>query len=357
MMPGDLSNSGLTFEEWAAQMQVLYTTPPIEPGYVLAFSAALEAAARQQLAGAVQSQPAPYPEHGWLAFDEQQDALYDQFQALVDASGVDVAQYLSRPWGIVQEAVAAVPTPTPAPLDGALLIDTWLQGGEPFLPYVNSSSLNNLVMPAIYAEPVRLDAQANYIPYLAAEVPTFENGLLRFVGQGEDETLEVEFRLRPGLTWQDGQPLTADDLAFSWELVMQPGWPGDHWGESGRAAEIYVASVEALAPDRVVYRLMSQRQARAAAQDGGRLEDASFYAGLAEQVGPVVPLDYLEVGRNVLPQHLLADIPPDQVVASDFARRPVYAGAYRLVEGGDQDQPVVLEAFDGFALGSRPSRA
>ena len=351
MLPGDLS--GVTFAEWAAQMQVLYTTSPILPmTSILAFSASLDAAARQQLVNAVQSQPSPYPEIDWLAFNEQQTAIYDQFQALVDASGVDVGQYLSRPWGIVQEYVEAVPTPTPGTTAGALLIDVSLAGGgQPFLPFFETTSapLNRLVMPAIYAELVRLNAEGNYLPYLVAELPTLENGLLRFVGQGEDEYLEVEFRLRQGLTWQDGQPLTADDLVFSWELVMQPDWPGSR---SGPAPEIYVTGVEALASDRVVYRLMSQCQARAAALDGGRLGDTLLYADLAEQDGPVVPLNYLEVGRNVFPQHLLADIPPARVASSDFARRPVYAGAYRLVEGGGENQPVVLEVFEDFTLGA-----
>jgi peptide/nickel transport system substrate-binding protein len=208
-------------------------------------------------------------------------------------------------------------------------------------------------MPATYAELARMDAAGNYFPYLALELPTLQNGLIRFVGEGDDEYLEVEFQLRPGLTWQDGEPLTASDLVFSWEYVMQPGWPGDHYfGGANLVSDIYVSDVEALAPDRVVYRFMSQEQARQAAQDGGRLGDPALYAGLAEQVGPVVPLDYLEVGRNVYPQHLLADVPASSVASSDFARSPVYAGAYRLLEGGENDQPVVLEAFDGFALGA-----
>ncbi|OGO41940.1 MAG: hypothetical protein A2W36_05900 [Chloroflexi bacterium RBG_16_58_14] len=352
MMPGELDNSGLTFAEWAAQMQVLYTTPPIKPWTLLAFSANLDTDTRQQLADAIRSKPSPFESVSWLAFDEQQAALYDYYQGLVTASSFDVAGYLSKPWVLAQYDVDAQPTAAPGSLTDALVIDADLSGGgEPFLPY-NNTVLNRQVMPAIYAELARLDADGNYFPYLAKELPTLQNGLLRFVGEGEDEVLEVEFQLRSGLTWQDGQPLTAGDLVFSWELVMQPDWPGYHWGNAGAAAEIFVSSVEALSPERVVYRLMSQKQARQAAQDGGRLEDAAPYASLAAQEGPVVPLDILEVGRNVYPQHLLADIPASQVASSDFAHRPVYAGAYRLVEGGGDDQPVVLEAFDGFALGA-----
>jgi peptide/nickel transport system substrate-binding protein len=252
------------------------------------------------------------------------------------------------------------PTQTPDPQGqwiesppGSLVVDVHLRGGQPFLPFVGDywQALNRLVIPAIYAELARLDAAGNYFPYLASRLPTLENGLARFVGDGENEQLEVEFPLRPGLTWQDGQPLTAEDLAFSWELVIQPDWPGVRLGRAGSAPEVYVDSVEAPAPDRVIYRFMSQRQARQAARDGGRPGVPTLYAHLAAQVGPIVPLDYLEVGRNVFPRHLLADIQAGQIAASEFARNPVYAGAYRLVEGEGQDRPVVLEAWEGFALG------
>ena len=30
--------------------------------------------------------------------------------------------------------------------------------------------------------------------------------------------MEVTWKLRPGIKWQDGSPLTSDDLLFSWEV-------------------------------------------------------------------------------------------------------------------------------------------
>jgi ABC-type transport system substrate-binding protein len=248
-------------------------------------------------------------------------------------------------------------TSTPPSKSSTVVMDINLTGGAPFIPFTEQSYyvLNRLVLPAIYAELVRMDSKGNYIPYLAMSVPSMDNGLVRFVGQGDSEHLEVEFRLRSNLHWQDGQSLTADDLSFSWNLAMDPDWPGLHYGQiRPAAAEVYVDSVEALAPDRVMYRFMSESEAREVSRTGGRLGNSELYADLAKQVGPVVPLDYLDVGRNVFPKHILQDIPTKSIAKSNFARRPVYAGAYQLVEGGGPDQSVVLEAFDGFALG-KPS--
>jgi peptide/nickel transport system substrate-binding protein len=357
MMYDYLLNRGVTFTEWKEQMQVLYTTQPLEPYHTMAFSSKLEESKIEKLTNALLNVPAVYPEYHWLPFDEKQKAFYDQFQSFVGASGVDVVGYLNRLWGHYLQSLlndTQTPSPTPiAPNPEALVIDVSIaEGSIPWLPFSQSEPLGQMVMAAIYAELARLDKRGNYIPYLAQELPTFENGLVRFVGQGEDEHMEVEFHLRPGVTWQDGTTLTAEDLVFSWQLVMQPDWPGSHWGASGLASEVYVQDVEALSPERVVYRFMSQRQARLAAQIGGRLGDPTQYIDLVQQEGAVVPLEYLNVGRNVFPKHLLADIPAGKIAESDFARHPVYAGAYRLTLGGEDDQPVVLEAFESFVKGA-----
>src|SRR6266498_3918700 len=37
-----------------------------------------------------------------------------------------------------------------------------------------------------------------------------------------DGTMETTYRLRPGLTWHDGQPLTADDFVFAWQVYTTP---------------------------------------------------------------------------------------------------------------------------------------
>jgi len=348
-VPAELIKSGVaSFEDWAEQMQVLYTTPPIIPNYLMGISATLSAEVRDELVKGIMATSPPFEDWKFRAFDETD---YDEFGKIVAASGLALEKFLQLS-PFATEETPSLAKEWIAPPAGTVVIDVLPDGATPFLPGSERASFTKrLVLPAIYAELVRLDAEGKYFPYLAAVLPTLDNGLARFVGEGEDRYFEVEFQLRPSLRWQDGQPLTADDLLFSWELVMNPDWPFEHWGIEGLAAEVYVDSVEAPAPDRVVYHFMSQRQARQAARDGGRLGDPALYADLAEQVGPVVSLDYLEVGRNVFPKHLLEDIPAGEIAESDFSRRPVYAGAYRLVEGGEADQPVVLEAWDGFVLG------
>ena len=70
---------------------------------------------------------------------------------------------------------------------------------------------------AITLEPLAsVDPDGLFIPRLAAEVPTLENG-----GVSEDG-LTITWKLREGLLWSDGSPLTADDAVFTWEYCTHP---------------------------------------------------------------------------------------------------------------------------------------
>jgi peptide/nickel transport system substrate-binding protein len=53
---------------------------------------------------------------------------------------------------------------------------------------------------------------------LCAEVPTLENGLAKLEGQG----LAVTIKLKPGLAWGDGTPVSSRDIAFTWKLQRNP---------------------------------------------------------------------------------------------------------------------------------------
>ncbi|NJL45184.1 MAG: peptide ABC transporter substrate-binding protein [Leptolyngbyaceae cyanobacterium SM2_3_12] len=69
----------------------------------------------------------------------------------------------------------------------------------------------------IVYEPLASYNQAGeLVPFLAAEIPTLENG-----GVAEDGT-SVTWALRPDVTWADGQPFTADDVVFTFEFIGNP---------------------------------------------------------------------------------------------------------------------------------------
>jgi len=79
----------------------------------------------------------------------------------------------------------------------------------------NANGDKDILAGQIVLEPlIHYSAESTLIPNLITEVPSFENGLL-----SKDST-QVTFKLIPGVTWSDGQPFTADDVAFTWKWIM-----------------------------------------------------------------------------------------------------------------------------------------
>lgn len=53
-------------------------------------------------------------------------------------------------------------------------------------------------------------------PVLLEATPTVENGLLA------KDLSSVTLKLRPGLLWSDGEPVTANDIVFAWKWIVEP---------------------------------------------------------------------------------------------------------------------------------------
>lgn len=63
---------------------------------------------------------------------------------------------------------------------------------------------------------VTTDENNTYIPVLAREIPTAENGLIT---ENVDGTLTVTWQLHEGVLWHDGEPFTSEDVCFTWRFV------------------------------------------------------------------------------------------------------------------------------------------
>jgi peptide/nickel transport system substrate-binding protein len=61
-----------------------------------------------------------------------------------------------------------------------------------------------------------LDSRGVLVPMLAEAVPSTENGLWTTLPDGR---METTWKLKPGAVWQDGTPLTAEDLVFTATVV------------------------------------------------------------------------------------------------------------------------------------------
>jgi peptide/nickel transport system substrate-binding protein len=89
-----------------------------------------------------------------------------------------------------------------------------------FNPMVSDSGFDALVMELVLLGMTDVDPDGNVFPELAAELPTLDNG-----GVSVDEeagSMSVTWKMRQDVQWQDGKPVTADDMLFTWNAIQDP---------------------------------------------------------------------------------------------------------------------------------------
>ena len=80
-----------------------------------------------------------------------------------------------------------------------------------------SAGTKDLSASRITYEPLAsYDEAGTLVPFLAAEIPSLENGGVAADGRS------VTWRLKQGVQWSDGEPFTADDVVFTYEYVANP---------------------------------------------------------------------------------------------------------------------------------------
>ncbi|MFM1862400.1 MAG: peptide ABC transporter substrate-binding protein [Gemmobacter sp.] len=84
---------------------------------------------------------------------------------------------------------------------------------NPFL----SGGTKDIESASLVIEPLaRYNEKGELVPYLAAEIPTVENG-----GVSADLT-SITWKIAPGMLWSDGSAVTAADVIFTWTYCTHP---------------------------------------------------------------------------------------------------------------------------------------
>lgn len=151
-----------------------------------------------------------------------------------------------------------------------------------------------------------LDDKMRYVPELALEVPSYQNG-----GISKDG-LTLTYHLRHGVKWQDGEPLTAHDVVFTTHAILNP-----NNNLQSRSGWDHLASVEAVGDYEVRFHLKK------------------IYA-------PAIATFFAESGLYpVLPAHLLEKY--KDLNHAPFNAHPVGTGPFKFVRWVHGDR-IELEA-------------
>jgi len=133
-----------------------------------------------------------------------------------------------------------------------------------------------------------------------------------------EDSLTLVFDLNPAARWQDGRPVTAGDVAFTFAAYTD-----SQVGSPARPALTRIAGVTARDSLTAVFRF-------------SQTYPEMFYTAVHH--------------LRILPEHLLRDVPRDRWSTAAFGRTPVGNGPYRLVSW-TPGVALTLAADTGFFLG------
>lgn len=184
------------------------------------------------------------------------------------------------------------------------------EGGEvKILQWQAPSQMNALVATGdkdnmaaqLVSEPLMVrDTEGQLVPFLIKEIPSLENGLL-----AEDLT-SVTYNLLEGVLWNDGEPFTAEDVAFTVEWANNPDNPVTQ-------AAVYNRIIETEVIDELTVKLTF---------DSPNPTWSESFAGSGSGV--------------VLPKHILENADDD--VLNQFRSAPVGTGPYKVEDFQANDQ-------------------
>lgn len=141
----------------------------------------------------------------------------------------------------------------------------------------------------------------------------------------------ITFYLHEGITFHDGQELTAFDVAYTYETILDPEYTGVRYGNFKVlvGAEEYKAGI---------------------ATEVAGIDVIDKYTIKFTTLEPYAPL-LASFTYGILPSHLLQDIPVGELEKAAFNLNPIGSGPFRFVEFLT-DQHVILEANSEYFAGT-----
>jgi len=174
---------------------------------------------------------------------------------------------------------------------------------NPLLPHIE---VDDGIYMSLFSPLWAVDPKGNFLPRLAAEIPTVANG-----GVSEDG-LQWRIKLRDDVKWHDGKPFTADDVKFTLDLINNPDFPA-----GTRSGHELVHDIKVVAPNEIAWRLDK----------------------------PFSPYASILAWTFIVPQHLLAGQADPR--SSPFMRAPVGTGPFKWSERVPGDH-ITLIANDAY---------
>jgi len=188
-----------------------------------------------------------------------------------------------------------------APESGGSLVQAML--GEPsnLIAILATDGASHEIASQIYVSLIKYDKDLNLVPYAAESFEVLNDGRL------------LRFKLRHGIRWFDGAPLTARDVEFTYRLTIDPKTP-----------TAYKENLKAVSAFRLI-------------------DDYTFEVEYEKPFAKAL----VTWAMDILPEHVLKG---EDLLNTKYSRAPLGAGPYKLVEWTPGSQ-IVLTANPDFFEG------
>jgi peptide/nickel transport system substrate-binding protein len=179
------------------------------------------------------------------------------------------------------------------PKAGGQLVHGSVQEPDRIWGPVTGLTVSNEIGQLVNGHLIEINEKLEYVPSLATDVPTIENG-----GVSKDG-LRYTFKLRRGVKWHDGQPFTAADVAFTHSVLLNPAVD-----VRGRVGWNKITKVETPDDATVIFQFSAV--------------DAPFLDRVAT--------------LGMLPRHILGSVPAADLKSHRWFRNPVGLGPFVFKE-------------------------
>jgi peptide/nickel transport system substrate-binding protein len=178
---------------------------------------------------------------------------------------------------------------------------------ETYFPGYESSAIASYGFELVFNNLATKDLQGNWVGDLAES------------WEISDDHLTWTFHLVQNATWHDGEPFTANDVRYTFELLADPLYTGT-----------YYTMIESIAGAK------EKHDGSAQSISGINVID-DFTIALTYAQPNALVLDTMAGIMPILPEHILKDIPVPDLANSDFARNPIGTGPYMLREWNSEE--------------------
>ncbi|MGB3402938.1 MAG: peptide ABC transporter substrate-binding protein [Microcoleaceae cyanobacterium] len=168
----------------------------------------------------------------------------------------------------------------------------------------------------VYEPLASYDQNDQLVPFLAAEIPSIENGGIAKDGRS------VTWKLKQNVQWADGEPLTAEDVVFTYELIKNP--------EVAAASQEYYSTIEKVEA----------------------IDDYTVKITFKD-VTPGWEVPFTGQNGMILPEHIFKEYNGANIREASANQKPIGTGPYQVVDFKPGDV-IIYEANSNYWEADKP---